>query len=175
MAILEVKKFEAKFIGMPLGREPSAGGKKGKLIYSPDNAVFMDIGELDADKNSVTFGKKVCKVGKTYILDQWQIQKYGAAFDLASKKEVKGYVLNDGETDDEAEAARQKARLEAAKMRQAEEAARQEELKKLERERIALEKKQLEEGIAAKKKASEEAAKRNAVEEKKGKTEKGKK
>lgn len=112
MTLIAVKKFEAEFIGMPIGREPtSASGKKGKLIRSKEPEILGEVGEVDATQGSPTYGLRVCVVGKRYVLDQWQIGKFGAAFDVDKAKEVKGYVFDDGRlSDDEAKRiAKQKA------------------------------------------------------------------
>jgi len=146
--LIEVIKHECTFLGMPLGREESKNGKKGKLIYSQESEVFGDVGEMDAKKDSPSFGQKVCKVGKTYVLDQWQYAKYGAAFEKG--KEVKGYVIDDGRTDEEEALARKLAKEATAKRKAAEEAETKKEQDKAEKERIAAGKKALDDAIAAK-------------------------
>ena len=148
MALLEVKKYKATFLGMPTGREGSKGGKKGKLIRSPDPANLGDVGEMDARKDSPLYGQRSCVVGKTYVLDQWQLAKYGAAFEV--EKEVDGYVIDDGRTDEVEALARKKYQKESRDRLAAEEAARLKVLKDEEKKRLAEQKKVLDDAIAAK-------------------------
>ena len=115
--LIEVKQYEAKFIGMPVGREPSIGPKKGKLIRSQESANLGDVGDMDARKDSPTYGNRTCVVGKLYELDQWQLDKYGAAFEVL--KELKGYVIDDGRTDEVEELARKQYKKDAQDRQQA--------------------------------------------------------
>ncbi len=173
MALIEVKKYEAKFLGMPIGREPSVGAKKGKIIRSTAPEILGDVGDLDGKKDSPTYGYKSCVVGKTYILDQWQIAKYGAAFEVG--KEVKGYVIDDGRTDEVEELARKQYKKDSADRAAKEEADRLKELKKEEAERLADEKKTLDDAIAAKEEEKDRVLKEEMKAAKKADEEKKKK
>lgn len=147
--LVDVKMYEAKFLGMPLGREESSGAKKGKLIRSPEPEMFGDIGEMDAKKDSPTYGMKSCIVGKTYTLDQWKLAKYGAAFEVV--KEVKGYVIDDGRTDEVEAIARKQYQKESAERRAKNEAEALKVTDKASAEKIAADEKEKSDAIAAKK------------------------
>lgn len=123
----EVKCYEAKFLGMIVRSEGK--GKDRKLIRSDKPAVIPGVGKIDAEQKtdkagnvvwrSPTYGERVCKVGDTYKLDEWQMKKFGGAF--GKPKEVEGYVIDDGESPEEANVLTPKEIQEIEKKRKEEE------------------------------------------------------
>lgn len=154
--MLEVKVYEVKFLGMPVGRDD-----KRNLVRSKQNMIIHGIGEKDADESSPTYGKIVCKVGKTYKARDFQLKLYGGAFDMKNMKEVDSYVIDDEEDDETANKVHQEERKKRAAA-----AAKAEEKKRKEAEDEA------EKRAKAEKKAAEEAAKVNTKEVTKAKAEK---